>query len=232
MQVPLPPPDRFFRPVREADLFRQAQAGCRDSLNRLMAEHDGLVQAVLHKQALGTLPFTEALQAGRIGLWQAIRGYDPQRGWTFSTYAWPCIARRVWAAVQQAGRPTEIPASPLSADHTPDPDPVLAWEATAIPAALTDLVARLPARLRPIVVAHYGLDGDPPLSFRRLGARLGLSGQRIQQLHVQALIWLRHPAHSQALRSLLGRHRLADHQWARTQADTWLRHRRRSRHGR
>ena len=63
-----------------ADLFRQAQAGCPASLNHLMAEHDRLVQAVIRTPALGALPFAEALQAGRIGLWRAILGYDPQRG--------------------------------------------------------------------------------------------------------------------------------------------------------
>ncbi|MGD9047085.1 MAG: sigma factor, partial [Anaerolineae bacterium] len=74
-----------------AALFRQAQAGCRDSLARLMAAHEGLVQVVVRKQALGHLPFAEALQAGRIGLWRAILGFDPERGYAFSTYAWTSI---------------------------------------------------------------------------------------------------------------------------------------------
>ncbi len=74
--------------VSAATLFRQAQAGCRASLNALMARHDGLVQAVVRRQVLGDLPFAEALQAGRIGLWRAILGYDVKRGTAFSTYAW------------------------------------------------------------------------------------------------------------------------------------------------
>jgi DNA-directed RNA polymerase sigma subunit (sigma70/sigma32) len=52
-----------------------------------MVERDGLVQAVVRRQALGDLPFAEALQAGGIGLWRAILGYNPQRGIAFSTYA-------------------------------------------------------------------------------------------------------------------------------------------------
>ena len=59
-------------------LFRQAQAGCRDSVARLMATHEGLVHAVVRKQVLGDLPFAEALQAGRIGLWHAILGFNPK----------------------------------------------------------------------------------------------------------------------------------------------------------
>ena len=84
----------------EQSLFRQAQAGCRESLNTLMEEHDGLVHAVVRRQVLGDLPYAEAVQAGRIGLWRAILRYDPDRGFAFSTYAWTCIVHHVWRAVK------------------------------------------------------------------------------------------------------------------------------------
>jgi hypothetical protein len=48
-------------------------------------------------------------------------------------------------------------------------------------------------------------------------------------LHVEALIWLRQPAHSQHLRSLLDRHTLADYERADALALAWRR-RRRGRH--
>jgi DNA-directed RNA polymerase sigma subunit (sigma70/sigma32) len=69
------PIGRRPRQVRQAARLRQAQAGERDSLNGLMVEHDGLVRAVVRRQVLGSLPFAEALQAGRIGLWRAILSY-------------------------------------------------------------------------------------------------------------------------------------------------------------
>ncbi len=61
--------------------------GIGTSLNELMERHDGLVQVVVRQQVLGDLPYTEAVQAGRIGLWHAIQGFDPCRGLAFSTYA-------------------------------------------------------------------------------------------------------------------------------------------------
>jgi RNA polymerase sigma factor (sigma-70 family) len=213
-----------------ADLFRQAQAGCPDSLNRLMAEHDGLVHAVVRKQVLGALPFAEALHAGRIGLWRAILGYDPQRGLAFSTYAWPCIARQVWSAVQAAQSP-----APAGAPRIPAPppcaDPATICESAAVQSALKDLVAGLPDPLRTVVVAHYGLGAAPPLSFAAIGRALGLCRERIRQLHQEALIWLRQPARGQHLRTLLSRHTLAEYDWADAQAQAWRRQRRR-RHGR
>ena len=71
----------------EAVLFQQAQTGGRESLNALMERHDGLVHAVVRRQVLGDLPYADALQAGRIGLWRAILRFDPSRGYAFSTYA-------------------------------------------------------------------------------------------------------------------------------------------------
>ena len=217
--------------VSEATLFQQAQAGCRASLNALMAHHDGLVQAVVRRQGLGDLPFTEALQAGRIGLWRAIQGYDPKHGTAFSTYAWPCIMRQVWRAVKVH---TRFHSPPVTGDGLPlrqESDPALVWETTVMHQALHDLVQHLPDRLRYVVVARYGLDGTLPATYRQIGIALGLSGERARQLHTEALVWLRHPAHSYALHSLLECHTVAEYQTADVLAQRWLR-RRGGRHGR
>lgn len=213
-----------------ADLFRRAQAGCPENLNHLMATHDRLVHAVVRKQFLGRVSFADAVHAGRIGLWHAILGFDPQRGLAFSTYAWPCITRAIWAAVTAADRPPPLVLPPPSVVHD-DADPISAAESSAVQTALHDLVACLPDHLRAVVVAHYGLGDEPPVSFGSIGARVGLSKQRIHQVHVEALIWLRQPGHSQQVRSLLNRHTLADYERADAQAHTWRRQRRRH-HGR
>jgi len=210
-------------------LFRQAQAGCRACLNELMEKHDGLVHAVVREQSLGDLPYDEALQAGRIGLWRAVLGYDPERG-AFSTYAWSSITRHIWRAVKEAERlfqPLEVmrAGSPLGTL-----DPELAWEAGAIHGALHDLVKRLPMRLRTIIIARYGLNGCAVAFYREIGVRLRLSGERVRQLHTEALVRLRHVAHSQHLRSLLGYHTIADYEWAEAQVQRWLR-KRGGRHG-
>lgn len=222
--------------VGDAGLFVQAQAGCADSLNRLMAMHDGLVQTVVRRQFRGTVAFVDALQAGRIGLWHAIMGYDPRRGYAFSTYACPCIAHQVWRAVKQDRhddhrRLEEGDASAHLVPVCPDSDPLAAAEAAAVSAALADLVARLPHPLHDVIVLHTGLDGHPPQSLAAIGRSVGRTRERMRQLHVEALVWLRQPAHSQQLRSLLGCHTLADYQRAEAQSDAWLGRRRRH-HGR
>ena len=85
----IPEEESGFSGQAEATLYKKAQGGCQESLNELMARHEGLVRWVAQHQWLLTLPYEEALQAGRQGLWRAILGYDVGRGITFSTYAYP-----------------------------------------------------------------------------------------------------------------------------------------------
>jgi RNA polymerase sigma factor (sigma-70 family) len=214
-----------------ATMFLQAQAGDPASLNQLMSHHDGLVQAMVRRQVLGDLPFAEALQAGRIGLWRAILGFDPARGFAFSTYACPCIMRQVWRAVKLFARDQASTENDVEMPLPASPDPVLVLEATVVREALAALISRLPGRLRYLIVARYGLDGQAPAWFRDIGVALGVSREWARLLHMEALVWLRQPAHSQELRSLLECNSQADFEWADRLAQAWLR-RRGGRHGR
>jgi RNA polymerase sigma factor (sigma-70 family) len=193
--------------------------------------HDGLVHAVVRRQVLGDLPYAEALQAGREGLWRAILCFDPTRGYAFSTYAWPSILHHVWRAVKRhtraCGKEQTERGSARQAERwfTACADPASIVAAQSVGRALQALVAQLPQRLQTVIVARYGLDGRCPRFYREIGAQLGISGERARQLHNEALVWLRHPARSHRLRSLLGRHRLSDYQWAEAETQRWLRKR-------
>ncbi len=208
----------------EAVLFGQAQAGRQESLNELMARHARLVYAVMRRHGTGTLAFGEALHAGRVGLWRAILGYDPLRGIAFSTYAWPSIMRHIWQAVK-ASAAEEEPASLDETGSQPVDDGLSGWEQAAVQHALWEAVRGLPPRLRRVVLARYGLAGQAPATYAQIGAALGLTGERVRQLHTEALVWLRQPAHSYHVRSLLERHTLADYQAADELAQAWLRRR-------
>ena len=211
--------------IPEATLFRKAQAGCPDSLNRLMARHDGLVHAVVRRHGLGALSFVEALHAGRQGLWRAILHYDPKRGPAFSTYAWLCIRRQIWGAAQAQARFEFSGMAYWAVIPHAEVDPAAEQEVRAVRQALRQLMERLPERLRIVMVARYGLDGRPATPYAEIGAALGVTKQRICQLHTEALVWLRQPAHSQLLRSLLDRHTVADYQAADELAQRWLQRR-------
>ena len=209
-------------------LFMQAQAGCSESLNELMQRHEGLVHLVVQRQWLLTLPYEEALQAGRRGLWRAILGYDPGRGATFATYAYQAIMRYVWWAVKAEGRriQREVPVGVLVVYcYRTGTDPVWLREQQEIGESLLELVKRLPKRLRWVITAYYGLKGKGPQSLQAIGEELGLSGERVRQLRNEGLVRLRQPAHSQALRSLLARHNQPQYELADRLAQAWLKRR-------
>ncbi len=205
----------------ETTQWQQAQAGCRQSLNLLMSRHDGLVHTVVRQQYLGDLPYEEALQAGRTGLWRAIKGYDRQRGTAFSTYAWPAIMRSVWAAVKTHQQ--EAIRRPLGVEvDNEQQEPAQLWEKAVVKASTRAAVARLPERLQGVLRARYGWQGQAPATFQQIGAQLGVSKQRAHQLHQEALIRLRQPALSYQLRGLLGKHRISEYQATEEQTVAWL----------
>jgi RNA polymerase sigma factor (sigma-70 family) len=195
----------------------------------LMAQHERLVHWVVHRQGWDGLTYTEAVQAGRIGLWHALQGYDPRRGTRFSTYAVPVIRHAVWRAVAQQRRATR--GAGAGRDAAPvgpvEPDTALAQAEAA--AALREAVEQLPARLQQVVVGHWGLGATPPESLAAIGRRWGVSRQRVHQLHVQALVQLAHPACSGPLRRVVERAGRADYQQALAQRRAWARAQRRRR---
>lgn len=218
----------------EASLIEQAQGGCKESLNLLMERHEPLVVYAVKRQNLGDMPFEEADQAGREGLWNAIMGYDPHRGYRFSTYAYPAIVRRIWEAVKRYMvanlRSHKTGTWKIIMPHW-QVGPGQQQAQRELKECLQESVGRLPERLRTVITTYYGLDGKSTKFYREIGAELGVTKQRIQQLHVAALVWLRHPAHSQELREMLQRHSQQEYKWAEEVAQEWLR-RRGGRHGR
>jgi RNA polymerase primary sigma factor len=53
------------------------------------------------------------------------------------------------------------------------------------------LADRLGERERAVILAHYGIDGGRPRTYRQIGATLGISAERVRQIEVAALRKLR-----------------------------------------
>lgn len=208
--------------MREYTAFPSIPHG--PEIAQALAEHEGLVHWVVRHQWLGDLTYAEALHAGRIGLWRALQRYDPTRGTAFSTYAVPAIKRAVWRAVAQAQPHPQELLTPHPPQEASDLEEEV--ERALLREALHRLVARLPRPLDYVIVARYGLHGRPPQTFAAIGQALGLSGERARQLHVEALLWLAHPAHSLALRNSLDKNTVADYQAYLARLRRWLRARR------
>jgi RNA polymerase sigma factor (sigma-70 family) len=168
-----------------------------------------LVHYVIRQQSSGSLSYADLVQAGRVGLWRAILGYDPERGIAFSTYACVSVRRHIWGAVrrakaEEARRRVGLElSSPLELV-----DQVLEH---AVGAVLRAMVEGLPAQRRRIVYAYYGLGGVEAHTQAELAAEMGCTPQAISYHLRRALAQLRHPACSAALRVLTGRNRRQDY---------------------
>ncbi|MBN1138968.1 MAG: sigma-70 family RNA polymerase sigma factor, partial [Anaerolineae bacterium] len=186
------------------------------AVRQAMEQHDGLVHAFIQRQGGGDISYEEALQAGRIGLWRAIQGYDPKRGTAFSTYAWVAIYRQIHRRAKELNRDAHVEVQDLPVSWVV-PDPWEELERKLTRSVLHELVSQLPPRLRRVIVGRYGLGEQPPCMLKELGKELGLSCERVRQLQQDALAWLRHPAHSWHLRHLLDKNTAADYRRALAQ---------------
>lgn len=185
-------------------------------VRRAMAQHDGLVHTYIRRHGGGDITYEDALQAGRIGLWRAIQGYDPARGTAFSSYAWVAIWRHVHRRTKELNRDSHVEVQQLPVSWLV-PDPAKEVERKVTVEALHDLVNQLSQPLRRVIIARYGLGERPPCTLKELGKELGLSRERVRQLQQDALAWLRHPAHSWQLRHLLDKNTAADYRQALAQ---------------
>lgn len=74
----------------EAELARRAEAGDGEALRRLVGSHLRYVIKIARRYRGWGLPMNELIQQGTLGLVQAVRRFDPERGVRLSTYAmWP-----------------------------------------------------------------------------------------------------------------------------------------------
>lgn len=213
------------RDVEKPAVFGCAQAGCRDCLNDLMRRHEGLVHEVLRRQSSGPLSYAEVLQAGRIGLWQAVLHFDPGRGVAFSTYAGVAIQRRIWQAVEQAQhRPQGWLAPEEPVDARALAEERLWWGEVC--AALAEAIARLPGRQREVMLAACGWDGQAARDLTQTGRQWGVTRQAAAYWYHKALVSLRLPGVSGQLRQLWGQDSRADYRRSQALSRAWLRQRR------
>ena len=207
--------------------FGCAQAGCRECVERLLERHARLIPLIVRRQWPGEADYADLIQEGRIGLWLAVLHFEPERGFTFSTYAARAIRNRVWHAVKQAAK-TEGWLEPQRAGDSLTA--ILArWQQEQLHQALAEELACLPEGLRQVIELAFGLDGQPALCLAAIGRQLGVTRERVRQMRNEALGLLRLPALSLRLRSLYEQDSRPAYRQARRLQDAGRRRRRASR---
>ena len=90
-------------------LAARARRGDRAARDALVEAHIGLVRSIAFRYRDLGLPIEDLVQEGAIGLLTAIDEYDPERGTSFSTYAFWRIRAAVTHAVTARGSLVRIP---------------------------------------------------------------------------------------------------------------------------
>jgi RNA polymerase sigma factor (sigma-70 family) len=223
----------IVHPLKPDDpaIFSCAQAGCRNCLEFLLARHERLVHYVVRNQIWGGVPEDDLLQEGRIALWRAIEGYDPQKGAAFSTYACVAIARAVWAATRHEREQRRL------VRQADPPDDYLLLEGGIwlglVGEVLTEGLGHLSARQRRTLELVYGVGEKTPLRedgrngwmLKEIGAQWGVTKERVRQVRNDALAVLRLPVYSVRLRQLCQQDSRDAYVHSRQLSRQWLRKR-------
>ncbi len=100
---------RLLTHEEETDLGRMTREGDETARRQLIERNLRLVIPIAKKYRGKGLPFGDLIQEGNIGLMRAADKFDPERGFSFSTYATWWIRQAVQRAVANKGRTIRVP---------------------------------------------------------------------------------------------------------------------------
>ena len=93
----------------DEELIQELRDGDSDVTDYLCNKYKDLVRHNAKSMCiLGAEP-EDLIQEGMIGLFKAVRDYDPGRDASFLTFANLCVSRQMYNAIQSAGRQKNIP---------------------------------------------------------------------------------------------------------------------------
>jgi len=92
------------RPVDDTVLIAKAQAGDDEAFTVLLSRYKPLVRARASSMFIAGSDHEDVVQEGMIGLFKAVRDFDPARGASFRTFASQCVTAQIQNAVRDASR--------------------------------------------------------------------------------------------------------------------------------
>ena len=87
----------------------RSKSGDRSAAEELVLRYNRVVRVCARPDFLAGGDSEDLIQEGMLGLWNAIREYDPRREVSFRTYAETCIRNRLRSAIKAAARDNHSP---------------------------------------------------------------------------------------------------------------------------
>lgn len=109
--------DIYLRDIRhsiltgeeEIELAEKIKQGDKDAEKEFIESNLRLVVSIAKKYIGRGIEFLDLIQEGNIGLIKAIDGFDPSRGFKFSTYATPWIKQAITRVIANQSRTIKVP---------------------------------------------------------------------------------------------------------------------------
>lgn len=116
-----------FGNVSDEELIMRFRAGETSIEDYLMEKYKGLVRQKARAMFLIGGDTDDLIQEGMIGLFKAVRDFQPGREAAFATFAGVCIDRQLYSAIQSSNRQKHIPLnSYVSLNQEEEGSPI--WE--------------------------------------------------------------------------------------------------------
>ena len=105
------------RTAADEELISAARAGSENALEKLMHRHKHLVRLRARSYFLIGGDKDDLIQEGMIGLFKAVRDFDPAAGISFRAFAEMCITRQMITAIKNATRQKHLPLNSYVSLH-------------------------------------------------------------------------------------------------------------------
>lgn len=192
-----------------------------NEIDQIIISNEALVRRVVRQFPVPGVDPEDLMQEGRIGLWQALQRFDPERGVSFPSYAAWWVRKYVQEALLRYGNIVRLPQHNRQAmercvsesiDTTlyyEDDDPITYADILEDPSLRVDdrverrmqmeqldaAMETLTPRQQTIVRHLHGIEGADILTRQALADEMGLQPENVQKIYERSLKKLQKNAH-------------------------------------
>ena len=176
-----------YRPLNakdEQEIGRKIIEGDKTELDKLVRANLKFVVTIAKQYRGKGVPFDELISEGNMGLITAAMKFEPSKGCKFITYAVYWIKSYINKRI--AGITSEntainniydvIKTAPVTCENEDD-----ILQNISAASAVEDITKCLKEREYQMVALHFGLNGEPELSYKEIGERFGVTSECARQ---------------------------------------------------